>query len=127
MISDRDRVLAKFEGMEVDPVPKPVVYFISSRAKSRYPVKIGRSTTAAVERRLSTLQIGCPVPLEFFAIWYPECDREREVHKAFRNLRIQGEWFKPHKPLLDFMEAVKAEQPDWQTRMHTIWLRRKAA
>jgi hypothetical protein len=120
-----ESLLTRVKGMEIDPTPHPVVYFISAADKPRHPVKIGRSTMSAVYGRLSSLQTGSPLPLDFLAIWYPDRDMEREVHRAFEPLRLHGEWFRRGKALIEFMEVVRQERPDWRERPHRILLREK--
>lgn len=120
-----EEVLNKHEGFEIDPTGHPVVYFISAVGKPRHPVKIGRSTRHAVYGRLDSLRTGSPVPLEFLAIWYPPRDMEKEVHEAFAELRLHGEWFRRGKALIEFMETVRNERPDWREFPHKILLRKK--
>lgn len=61
-------------------------------------VKFGHSTR--IGQRLSTLRLSCPIPARYFAISHVGPYRhlmfeaEKTLHKAFRNRRITGEWFK---------------------------------
>lgn len=64
-------------------------------------VKIGYTRTVkSCKLRLTDLQIGCPYPLKLIALVPKGTQRmERELHKAFSDLKVRGEWFKPFPAL----------------------------
>lgn len=74
-------------------------------------IKIGYASS--VERRLSAMRTGCPLPMCLLYVWpmlyeHPESEyyaKEREFHERFAALRMHGEWFRAESPLTDFIEA----------------------
>lgn len=88
------------------------VYFIQSGPGG--PVKIGH--TVDVEKRLASLQTGCPDKLDVLGVI--KCDngraKETELHRRFTDLRINhSEWFRWSPTLADAIakEAVRGESP----------------
>ncbi|MFJ9690356.1 GIY-YIG nuclease family protein [Streptomyces bacillaris] len=65
------------------------VYVIGSPGS--HFVKIGFSKTP--QKRLSTLQIGSPVPLTLLATFEGGRDLETSLHRHFASRRRHGEWF----------------------------------
>lgn len=80
---------------------KDFVYFI--RASSG-PIKIGSSLDPRA--RLRALQIGSPVRLRLMAVvpCSPAQVQEMELHRRFGALRSHGEWFRPGRTLLAYIE-----------------------
>jgi len=68
------------------------VYFISN---SRGAVKIG-NTASSIMQRLCTLQSGSAYPLRLVALIHTTSHKklEAELHKKFKALRLEGEWFR---------------------------------
>jgi hypothetical protein len=58
-----------------------------------------------VASRLSTLQVGCPYPLEVMA-FIPDMD-EAKVRKQFEHLKARGEWHTLTAEVLAFISGVK--------------------
>jgi len=56
-------------------------------------IKIGY-TRMDIARRLSILQIGCPLPLKLIGLITNTREFEKELHKRFKKYLIRGEWFK---------------------------------
>ncbi|MFH8692634.1 GIY-YIG nuclease family protein [Streptomyces anulatus] len=77
------------------------VYVIGSPGS--HFVKIGFSKTP--QKRLSTLQIGSPVPLTLLATFEGGRDLETSLHRHFASCRRHGEWFELGA---DPLEAVGA-------------------
>lgn len=69
---------------------------------SRY-VKIGR--TINMDRRMSEIQTGCPLPLELVWFWPGGGPNERGVHERLKCLRERGEWFHIPEALLRWIQA----------------------
>ena len=72
------------------------VYFIQSGIKG--PIKIGVANN--VESRLKFLQTGCPEKLSLIIEIICKSRKhafeiEKQLHKRFGFLRLNGEWFKP--------------------------------
>lgn len=79
-------------GDRQDVSDKLSVYFIQPVGGG--PVKIGVSNCPVA--RLTALQTGCPVPLEIVkTIPAIRNKTERDIHKAFAEYRVRGEWFSP--------------------------------
>lgn len=78
------------------------VYFIQSE---QGPVKIGIS--AAVRKRLSTLQSAHPAKLHLRATICAGPSIERAYHRRFAAHRLHGEWFAPHPDILAEIERLK--------------------
>lgn len=57
------------------------------------PIKIGK-TRKHPEQRLSSLQVGSPVPLELLGWLSCEWWLEQALHRALEQHLVQGEWFK---------------------------------
>ena len=84
------------------------LYFI--QAGENGPIKIG--VTDNIEKRLVTLQTGNYEKLKViftFETEEPEESRkwERIFHRQFRHQRLNGEWFRPDKYLLENIEQLK--------------------
>lgn len=84
------------------------VYF----AKCANFVKIGRSKN--VEKRLKTIQNGCPHKLELLRIFYTPSDTadaafETWLHNRFRNCHSRGEWFHASPELLKYADKYDPE------------------
>ena len=77
------------------------VYFI--RAVSTGLIKIGVSRN--VERRLKALSATDEMAL-LATIECAPMSIERLLQRRFRHLRVRGEWFRPEKELLDYIEHV---------------------
>jgi excisionase family DNA binding protein len=81
--------------MSVGHVTK--TYFVSDGEK----IKIGRAVNLRV--RLRQLQIEYPHRLRFLGVLMD--NRETEMHRRFARYRVRCEWFRPVKPLLNFIDA----------------------
>lgn len=102
-----------------------VIYFITSNAIQWYPVKIGYAKHP--EGRLVDLRVGCPWPLEIFALLPGGRDVEQVLHLKFREYRMQGEWFRNEGEVRDAMLWARrqwiidtgGEAPPEQPRLRT--------
>lgn len=65
------------------------VYII--QAEDTPYIKIGLTYQASVIPRLKNLQTGCPLELKLLAT--TQKFTEAELHQAFRDYRVRGEWF----------------------------------
>lgn len=81
-----------------------VVYFI--QAGGGGPIKIG--TASNLQRRVETLQCGCPEPLVVLATISGGRRDEALFHAALRPHRTRGEWFKPVPDVLRAIDEAKA-------------------
>lgn len=80
-----------------------MVYFI--QASTLKFIKIGYTTCAAsLRRRFSSIQTGSPDKLQIIGI-INDVDEEYEayLHVMFKQHNVRGEWFEPHKDLLQFI------------------------
>jgi len=86
---------------------KGYVYFV--RIGVFGPIKIGFATN--VKKRLYHLQTGCPEELRLLCSIKTNIKTEREIHFAFRDINIRGEWFHPTQKLLDYISTeIKEEE-----------------
>jgi hypothetical protein len=65
-------------------------YFIGDVYRVPNPIKIGKATNAA--KRLAQLQTGYPAELRIWAL--VPGDHEAAYHRAFKEHRVKGEWFR---------------------------------
>jgi hypothetical protein len=84
------------------------VYFI--QAGTDGPIKIGISDNPA--KRLAQLQTAHPVGLALLGV-VPDVDLalERELHRRFAAYRMNGEWFAPAAPVLDYVATHARRAP----------------
>lgn len=72
-----------------------LIYFIQAGQF----IKIGLTSNAALAKRLSSIQVGCPY--EASIIFTQETSRpiedEKHLHNLFREFHYRGEWFKMNK------------------------------
>ncbi|WP_406469526.1 GIY-YIG nuclease family protein [Streptomyces hirsutus] len=70
-------------------------------------VKIGYTTN--LERRLSQIQVGCPLLLE--VLWWTEAGPsfEEALHRIFAAQRLRGEWFELGPERLSMFDALHDE------------------
>jgi hypothetical protein len=64
-------------------------------------VKIGY-TKGDPEKRVRSLQTGCPFPIKLLGYVFGNVHREQELHDVMRNERVFGEWFE----YTDFVQKV---------------------
>lgn len=65
------------------------IYAIRAIGTNR--IKIG--TTLNLQKRRSSVQTGCPYPVEIVAYWEGDYRLETLIHRYFEKRRKQGEWF----------------------------------
>ncbi len=78
-----------------------MIYFVQYENDSG-PIKIG--LTKNIQKRLAEIQSTCPAPVKLLKVIEGEWEKELRIHYHFSHLRLQGEWFKSEKELLDFIE-----------------------
>ena len=71
-------------------------------------MKIG--TACNVERRLKNMQTGSPDILGLWGVikFQDKSEakhKEKELHKKFSTHRVKGEWFKPVKEIMTFIDT----------------------
>jgi hypothetical protein len=80
-----------------------MLYFFEQHINpSEYgPIKIGVS--ADPRTRLRQIQTGSPYEVSIMGVW-PQCPyTEEQIHAAFADYRMRGEWFRPEDDLVDFI------------------------
>lgn len=92
-----------FAKQDRKPESECVVYFISCDQPD-YPIKVGSTTN--VEKRLAQIQNACPWPLRVLAVAAGGSSVEREIHRAFREDRLSGEWFKRTNGLMEIISKA---------------------
>lgn len=75
------------------------IYFIQSEDGG--PIKIGFSEDP--KTRLVALQTHNPAKLQILSVIEGSSDDETRLHKKFADHKVQGEWFRPHRSILDFI------------------------
>jgi hypothetical protein len=76
------------------------VYFLRNTENSR--IKIGYSFNRPDER-LAMCRVGAGAPLERFALMHGSRILEGILHDRFREWHVDGEWFNPAEPLMEFI------------------------
>ena len=79
----------------------PYVYFIGGEVGA---IKIGYSK--APKERLTTLQIGSPIPLAILASFAGSMADEARLHERYAAHRLHGEWFERHPDILEEIERL---------------------
>ena len=68
-------------------------------------IKIGKASGNA-ENRVTSLQTGCPFPIEVLAVIPGGLEREARLHRVFSSLRAHGEWFHASPSLIRFIRRA---------------------
>ncbi len=66
------------------------------------PIKIG--TTRNIKKRMFSLNTNSPYKLNLLCFFPGNEIFEKELHYAFAEIRLNGEWFLPHPKLLSVIE-----------------------
>lgn len=94
---------------------EPLLYFIQSGDSG--PIKIGVSKNIA--SRLNQLQTGHPEKLTVIGICKGGYFEEKRLHSVFAAFRRKGEWFTPHKKILEYVwdnSLIRSESVNVQLR-----------
>jgi Meiotically Up-regulated Gene 113 (MUG113) protein len=83
-----------------------IVYYVQ---RSDSLIKIG--TSATFRSRLSALRAEHGT-LQVLLTHRGDRKTEQAIHRKFRNLRAEGEFFRPGKPLLTWIVKVRQRQPE---------------
>jgi hypothetical protein len=67
-------------------------------------IKIGKVREGHHAKRLQTLQCGSPTRLVLLGL---TDDPEARLHRMFATLRVHGEWFRPEKELITYIERLR--------------------
>lgn len=87
----------------IEPWPRTAgVYFAACFGR----VKIG--VAKCVARRLTELQIACPMALELLAVAPGGPDDEAAFHARFDGHRVQGEWFMLAPPIVECIRSLRS-------------------
>jgi len=78
-----------------------MLYFL--QAKSSKLVKIGHAKQ--VRKRVNNIQVASPEPLELLGVCEGGPDDEARLHQKWAKSRVNGEWFRPVKSLMNFIES----------------------
>lgn len=73
-------------------------------------VKVGFTKTDP-ERRIRSLQTGCPFPILLLGYVFGSVDREQELHDVFKDWRVCGEWFEYSEYVANEIERQMAQEP----------------
>ena len=94
------------EKYDARPAGVKRVYFIQQGEDG--PIKIG--FTVDLRKRLVALRTSTPHPLRLLLEVPGGEDVERDWHKRFAHVRLNGEWFRPDDELLQAIAYVKGER-----------------
>lgn len=83
------------------------VYFVLAEELNH--VKIGMTTD--IDTRLGALRSGHSCKLKL--LYYFPSDKEREIHRLFKHIRITGEWFEYNEEIKAFINALKIVKGDF--------------
>jgi hypothetical protein len=99
------------EHLEEDAEGGTYIYFVEAVGQER--IKIGKADDPAA--RVRQLQTGSAVELRLLAVVEGRASLEAELHSAFANDRIQGEWFRATIELREYISrfVVNAEPKRW--------------
>lgn len=78
------------------------LYFV--QAGTNGPIKIGVAIDPA--RRVASLQIGHPEALRILKVIAGTSKHETQLHLRFWKSHLRGEWFKPTRDLLAYIETA---------------------
>ena len=84
-----------------------MIYFI--QAGKRRAIKIGYAKNT--QKRLVTLQVGCPDELRMIFQMPGDMMLEFDIHKKFDHGRIRGEWFDCVEDIAKFVCDIKSGKP----------------
>jgi hypothetical protein len=108
--------LASMKPLMERPTPAgQVIYFISAGAPD-FPVKIGRSNTLSLPRRLSQMQTALPYKLEVLYVGEAPAETEATLHDVLSRHRLRGEWFARSVTVMQHVKLLNEEDPDWRER-----------
>ena len=89
------------------------IYFIAENSKDGPGfscVKIGYTGQTSVYRRLDTLQTANPQKLTLLFDAPGTRPKESFLHSFFRPFKVRGEWFRPEKRLMEFIDHCKKQR-----------------
>lgn len=67
-------------------------------------IKIGY--TVDIRKRISDLQLSCPIPISVVGLIDGTIREEKVLHEKFKDIWSHGEWFRYTKELSDFIESL---------------------
>lgn len=104
-IHDVERFIEKLKLWSILPVDSSegIIYFIQSEQTKA--IKIGY-TTGEVRNRVSSLQTAHPCKLHLLATMPGDLQYEKLLHMRFAEHRLEGEWFKVHPDLVEFIATL---------------------
>lgn len=77
-----------------------MIYFVQSGEKG--PIKIGKANDPY--KRLISLQTSSSETLTILGLMDGDIKEGKDIHAKFYDCKIKGEWFKPSKDLIEFIE-----------------------
>lgn len=92
----------------------PLVYFVTAASVDTFPVKVGRSTIYSFASRVKDLQTAIPYQIEVLFLMLGGSAQERNIHQAFADHRMKGEWFNRTPEFMGVVSDMQQRFPDWQ-------------
>lgn len=80
------------------------IYFIQEDLNDNGLIKIGFSI--GFDKRFKDLQRMCPVKLKLIALQKGTIKDEKKLHERFKKHRVHGEWFKPKKIIINYINKT---------------------
>lgn len=98
-----------------------MIYFVQCGKNG--PIKIGYTgedddsreiNFKNVNNRIKAMQVGCPYELKLLWAVCGGIDYEADLHEKWTHENIRGEWFRPSRKLLSFIENDVCNRYDFQ-------------
>lgn len=83
-----------------------MIYFVACRQANAVKIGVTRDYPGCVQKRVSMLQVGCPLKLELIGAQDGGFEEERALLERFAPDRIHGEWFRVSVALLDHVATL---------------------
>lgn len=88
-----------------ESLPSGSIYVLADGAHERF--KIG-FTANSVSNRVRQIETASGLKLDLLTFFDGSAEEERAIHKQFAKLREEGEWFRAHSDLTDWINSVTA-------------------
>lgn len=87
-----------------------MIYFVACREANAVKIGLTSDYPGCVQKRVSMLQVGCPLRLELIGAQAGDREEERALLERFASDRIHGEWFRVSAALLDHVASLEIPQ-----------------
>jgi hypothetical protein len=101
------------------------VYFVE--AVGTGTVKIGWCNYERLDRRIASLQTGCPHELKLLTYYSDSQAGEKHMHRWFFRYHVHGEWFRHEGELAKYIAELKALENGERILLSRDGIRREKA